>query len=689
MRILTPSKQSADNQLREEIAARCRRQLKKLSDARKRASDTTEWETLRGPLLDTIRAVFPDFMYDRAPIASRVISRHDFGDYRVENVIFESYPGWEVNGTVYLPANPGRYPGVVCPTGHSCKTRESYQIAGQTFARNGYIAISFDPPGCVGEIAHLNEHFTNGLIGYLTGIWSNTHFVLDAIRCIDYLETRDDVDMACGGVAMTGVSGGGATTLYAALIDERVLFQAPVCCLNEHELLHLTDWYTSCPEQFGPGLIASGIDFTDLVALYAPKPCLIVGGRGDPLFDYHNMRRLYHDAEDVYRLYGREQEIGVYIDESIHAYTLNMATEVVRWMNRIFKPGVDPLPLCDADLKLQAPELLHCHPSNAVNMFTINKEAGRRLHGARQVPTGVAGQAYVRERLRDVLGLEASDFPDESVDWTWRARVEEQRKTLDYRFRSVDLQSAGGHVPGLLLQPDKRSTSAREPWRPAARSGPLPAVLMIDEAGKWEGFRSNGPLAALGETFVYNVDVSGFGELAPAPVWYDISWFGDIDRILTYLSVASGKSVMGMRVRDALLAWHYLRSLPEVDTDRLVLAGKGLGAVVALLASAFIAPLRKLVLWEPLFNYQALTEEFPFAWQQSVIVPNILQHLDLQDVLAHAPCEGVTVINPLDASRVPVDGALATAIYPASVQVHTGLNSAQSREAFVRAVAGD
>src|SRR5690606_29509782 len=136
------------------------------------------------PLLDAIRAAFPSFMYDREPITSRVVSRHNFGDYRVENVIFESYPGWEVNGTVYLPAQPGRYPGVVCPTGHSCKTGESYQISAQTFARNGYMAISFDPPGVAGEIGHFNDHFTNGLIGYLTGIWSNAHFVLDAIRCI-------------------------------------------------------------------------------------------------------------------------------------------------------------------------------------------------------------------------------------------------------------------------------------------------------------------------------------------------------------------------------------------------------------------------------------------------------------------------------------------------------------------------
>lgn len=680
MNILSATGYAADLQLRDEIVERCRRQLKKLADARKQAGSREAWESLRPPLLDAIRAAFPPFMYDRGPIAPRVVSRHDFGDYRVENVIFESYPGWEVNGTVYLPAQPGRYPGVVCPTGHSCKTRESYQIPAQTFARNGYVAISFDPPGCVGEIAHLNDHFTNGLIGYLTGIWSNTHFVLDAIRCIDYLETRDDVDLSAG-VAMTGVSGGGATTIYASLLDDRISFLAPVCCLNEHETIHLTDLYTSCPEQLGPGLIAHGIDFTDMIALQAPKPCLIVAGRQDDLFDYRNTQRLFHDAADVYRLYDKENELGLYLEDSIHAYTSGMANEVVGWMNRVFKPQTDPLALSRENLTVQQPELLHCHPSNAVNMYTINKDAGRRLQASRAVPEGEAALAFLQERLRQSLGLEEADFSKDAADYAWKAKVQEQKRTNAYRFRSVSLQSSAGYVPGLIL--------GRAQPSGADKAGRLPAVLMIDEAGKWDGFRSFGYLTGLEETLVYSVDVSGLGELAPRPTWYDVAPWCDIERILTYLSVASGQPVMGLRVRDALNAWHYLHTLPEVDPNRLILAGKGLGATVALLTSLFAGPFHKLVLWDSLFNYQALTEDFPFVWKQSIVVPNILQQLDLQDLLRNAPCRSKTVINPLDAGREFVDMAKACAVYPADTTIRTGMGAAQAKEAFRQAILAD
>jgi hypothetical protein len=81
-----------------------------------------------------------------------------------------------------------------------------------------------------------------------------TYFVADALRAMDYLETRNDVDSSLG-FTMTGVSGGCLTTIFCSLLDERIAFSAPVCCLSEHENIHFKDLYTSCPEQFGPGFI--------------------------------------------------------------------------------------------------------------------------------------------------------------------------------------------------------------------------------------------------------------------------------------------------------------------------------------------------------------------------------------------------------------------------------------------------
>lgn len=687
MNLLSKRAFEADLQLRDEVVERCRAQVARHAALRSGARTQEDWEELGRPLLAAIRAGFPRFLFDRPRLVPRTVSKMELDDFRLENVLFESYPGWEVNASVYLPKRPGRYPCVVCPTGHSTKTGESYQVSAQTFARNGYIAVSFDPPGARGELAHLNNHFTNGLIGYLTGIWSNSHFVLDALACLDYLETRDDADLSRG-AAMTGVSGGGMTTIYASLLDERITFLAPVCCLNEHEEIHFKNLYTSCPEQFAPGFIERGIDFADLVALQAPKPCLIAAGKQDGLFDYRNTLRLYHDASDVYRLYGAEDELGMFLQDCGHAYTAEMAVAVVERMNRIFQPGTEAVRLSREELVVLDPELLRCRPSNDVNMFTINKEEGRRLKRLRSANAGdgVGTKAHevsveqLREAARQALGLEMGDVPSgASTSCLGKVTVEKHRPIGPWLFEAVTLQlNAAGYVPGIVFH------HAAKPTDSSAEKHP--ALLMIDEEGKWSGFAHSGVLTDLHDTIVYSIDVSGVGELKPRPSFYDATWYGDIERILTYMSVASGRPIMGLRVRDALYALQYLRSRPEVDPERITLAGKGVGATVALLASLFAGRLHKLVLWDSLLNYQALTEDFPFRWPQSVVVPNVLQRFDLQDVLRHAPCGTKVVLNPLDAGRNIVDLALAKTIYPEDAVLRAESAAGDARRAFVNAV---
>ncbi|NMB95862.1 MAG: hypothetical protein GYA02_04510 [Clostridiaceae bacterium] len=164
MKVLTT--EAAELQLQREVVDNCRENIKCQSKRRKDVRNREEWELIKNSLIDHIKKSFHPVIFDGShPLHAKLVSQYDFDEYRIENVLFESMPGWEVNATVYLPKEPGRYPGVVCPTGHSSKTKESYQTSAQVFARNGYIAVSFDPPGCAGEIAYMNDHFTNGLIG--------------------------------------------------------------------------------------------------------------------------------------------------------------------------------------------------------------------------------------------------------------------------------------------------------------------------------------------------------------------------------------------------------------------------------------------------------------------------------------------------------------------------------------------
>ncbi len=643
--------------LQNEIVSACRASLSSGAKRRRSINSIEDWLSWRSDVLGIIKSAFPKIIFERNnELNVRIVSKFEFENFRIENVLFESLPGWEVNGTVYLPKRRGKYPGVVCPTGHSAKTGENYQRPAQVFARNGYIAISFDPPGCAGEIAHLNDHFTNGLIGYLTGFWSQTHFVIDAIRCIDYLLTRDDIDNSAG-ISITGVSGGGVTSFFTALLDERVVFTAPVCCLNEHESLHLNDLYTSCPEQFGPGYISAGIDYVDYISAIAPRPCLIMGGKNDEVFDYRSTVRLFEEVKNVYKIIGHQDQCGLYIDEeSGHAYSINMTNEAVKWMNRIIKKSDDVSDLRDEQIFIIDQEKLLCRPSNKVNMFTINRDEAIRVKGDRKKV-----QNGLHPLVEKLLGISADIKPlnvslRSGSRRIWHALVEE-----------VYIQSSSyTHLPGLMITHVEDKT-------------PKPGMLWIDEYGKWSALRHDGFLCQALRIFaddclpeqprILSLDVSGFGSLTPEPTAYDLAGWNDIERILTYLSIANSKPIMGLRVRDAICGLDYLASRPEVDIDKIIVGGRGIGAVVALHVACLRSYIKRVICMDSLSHYGAMTDKFPFSWRQSIIIPNILKYYDLPELISSLENMSVFVINPLDAQKSLLSQESADSLYGNSSNV--------------------
>jgi cephalosporin-C deacetylase-like acetyl esterase len=667
-------------QLQKEIINRCRKCLKEGDLRRRSVSSKEEWEGIKNKYIKAIRGAFHPLLFNRSgKLKAEVVSEYERENYRIQNVLYESLPGWNVNASIYMPLKRGVYPCVICPTGHASKTFKSYQHSAQVFARNGYIAVSFDPPGCAGEMPEMNNHFTNGLIGYLTGAWSNFHFVLDAVRSIDYIQTRPDIDKNLG-ISITGVSGGGCTSIYTALIDKRISFLSPVCCLSSHEQLHFSDLYTSCPEQFGPGVMAEGIGYKDLITSLVPLPVLIVGGKLDEVFDYRHTENLYQEVRRIYRIYGSEDRIGLYIQEnSGHGYTPEMAGEVVRWMNRFIRhKETAPEHLRENDLELVDPEMLKCRPNNKTNMYTFNRRLGRELRDERKNEKRKPSVGILRGRVGKLLGLEHSKFTRYVVSREKNAPVRWSHKLEKVAIHTRE----DTFVPGLLYS---RVDIQKQ----------KPGLLFIDEAGKWRGFKNGGFLSAAGrftqrddfpaEPVILSVDVSGVGELTPQPTAYDMAEWNDIERILTYLSVGASYPIMGLRIRDAMYSIAYLRSLKEVDAGNIVVAGRGVGAIVAL-HTAFLSGINcRLVLWDILCEYTAMTESFPFTWPQSIIIPGILSVYDLPDLLGYIRGE-VLILNPLDAERNRITGASARKIYreKENIQVFTDKDEGEAVQKFIR-----
>ena len=74
----------------------------------------------------------------------------DGDDYRIETLVFESFPGYFVAALLYVPKNPdGKAPGILSPCGHSAigKAAGPYQTLHINLAKRGYVVLTYDPVG--------------------------------------------------------------------------------------------------------------------------------------------------------------------------------------------------------------------------------------------------------------------------------------------------------------------------------------------------------------------------------------------------------------------------------------------------------------------------------------------------------------------------------------------------------------
>lgn len=618
--------------------------------ARRRAAfASSDWKAWRDSVRQAVlEALGPmPFGDNGGPLNVRAVSRHECPGYVVENVLFESLPGWDVNASVYLPlagAYPPPWPAIVVPVGHSAKTRESYQIPAQVFARLGYAAVTFDPPGMAGEKQAGNDHFTDGVRCYLTGHSSNRYFVIDAVRCIDYLATRTDVDLTKG-VGMTGVSGGGTTTMFATLIDPRIAASGPSCCAVPNALHPVLDGYAPCAETLAFGRFAAYDDVEALIAAM-PTPVLLMAGAGDEVFTKAMSDEMAAEVASAFGAAGMSDRFAFFLDPGGHAYTVAMAVKFAQWMDQWVRgtPGRTMPDLNSEDLELLPDEMLACHPRQDANIYSANRDLTVAL---RQHRSGLG----IQEAARKVAGIETPLSPP-------AAREGEPVLAWYHNVQEVLLEPEEGiELPGTFLYP------AREAWRGTA-------VLYFDERGRWTGLRSQGLLANLSGFIqeatdgpaIFSVDLRGWGDSRPADMRYDLAGWGSRDRWISYVSAAAGDHVMAMRIRDGLAALAYLRERKEIDPGRIIIGGRGLGGVVALHVAAIDGDVAGVFTMDSLAAFEMLATEPAYTWSVQAFLPNVLLHYDLPELVAGLEMPTL-ILNPLDHAQQPLNPEAATKLY--------------------------
>ena len=265
-----------------------------------------EWQRRRESLRRHIQislGLWP--MPEKTPLNPVVHGRIDMGDYTIDKVFFESFPGFLVTGNLYRPKkSDGSRPGVLCPHGHFRDGRfrwandqelareletgaEQFETNGRSplqarcanLAMLGCVVFHYDMLGYADSqqithgLAHgfrkqrpaMNQKDSWGLFSPRAELRLQSVMGLqtwNSIRALDFLCALPDVDDSRIGV--TGGSGGGTQTFMLCAIDPRPAVAFPAVMVST-----AMQGGCTCENCCNLRVHAGNVDFA---ALFAPKP---------------------------------------------------------------------------------------------------------------------------------------------------------------------------------------------------------------------------------------------------------------------------------------------------------------------------------------------------------------------------------------------------------------------------------
>jgi len=518
---------------------------------------------------------------ERTPLNAKTVGTIEADGYRIEKVIFESQPRHHITANLYLPEGNAPFPGVVVSSGHSrtAKTADYNQRFGIMMARHGMAALCFDPIG-QGERSQIlddkgqprfsgttTEHFLIGVGSILVGRNTARYRIWDAMRSIDYLVSRTEIDPER--IGMTGCSGGGTLTSYVMALDDRVLCAAPACYLTTFRRL-IETISPQDAEQNIFGQVAYGLDQSDYILLRAPKPTLISATTSD-FFDIQGTWNNYRQAKRIYGRLGFPERVDlVEIDGKHGVGPQNLAT-IAHWMKRWLLDRDQAVPA--ADLTARPPEELLCTESGQVlqlpgecSVFDLNAEREAELAAQRQKLWEATPKDAMAMKIREKAGVRP-DVQLAAPTWNKVGRVERE----GYHIEKLVLRTGSGvPLPALTFHPEKPNGAA---------------CLYLHDDGKAADAAAGGAIENFVKdgTLVVSVDLRGQGETRSGRRNEQLG-----DWKTYYLAYLLGKSLTGMRVEDAFAGTHFASVYQSKKNEPrpVHLIGVGQAGIVALHAAA-------------------------------------------------------------------------------------------------------
>ena len=550
------------------------------------------WEKQKARRLEEMRDMLGLLPWPkRTPLNVKVTGTLDEGSYTIEKIAFESLPKFYVTANLYIPKNrKGPAPAVVYVCGHAGDRNGSkayYQRHGISFAKNGYVAIILDPIQIAETFSwHHGVYWAQMYDWYARGYSPAGPEVWNAMRAIDYLETRPEVDKARIGI--TGRSGGAAMSWFTAAVDPRLKIAAPIMGISTYAAdVRENSQKLHCDCMFP--INAWLHDMIHQGALIAPRPLLFGEGKRDKLFPVEGYMEFYAKVGALYKGYGQQEAFRMVEVDTAHQDSDFLREQVIQFFDQhLWKIPKHQLQMSYVNQPAEKLAVFPEGPPADAQNFRIHETFTTRPPSPRW-PALSAWEARRKALLEDLRAKVFAAVP---------------RKPRNVRVEQADNElrlSSDDTIPVRAL--------LRKPPKPGP---PMSAVLYI---------ASDGDDPASIDKMMTGVNAvrlivypRGVGEIA-----WDRAFYRDTMRNAMFV----GQTVDSMRLADVFVALEALRRQPDVDPQRIMTLGRGASGILGLYAAILDPGIQQVMLVEP-----------PSTHAEASTFLNILRHTDLPEAAA-------------------------------------------------------
>lgn len=617
----------------------CYQQLVRELSEKYRARDSEVMELLhlrRKPALQAraedmkrrLKACLTDADFVPCGLMARITSAVQCDGYRIENVVIQSLPACHIPVNVYVPDGARRHPAILVCLGHwpEGKQMKENQIMCANLALNGFLTATFDPVfqgerrlfspeqllehfGPISDdMWAVNAHMVAGNLAYALDKDIAALFAWECRRVVDYLFTRDDVDTSRVGV--TGQSGGGTQSLYAAAADERIGYCSPIQCISKQALILEQSGIGDCEQSMRGISRETGFDYPDLLWSVFPRPLMVSSGRDD-FFFLPGVRQVEAEMSLLYERAAEKADYEHNIAPCAHAVSAEARQLAYDWF---CKKMLGRVAMRERDTGVLPDEKLRCFAQGFTTKTTLDVYADFAKACFERRPPSEA----LRTELAALLPITDDPYTIEPLDTACSRFL----LHTTHRTALCELTQAPSKVLTVLVAPDDYDGSKLN----------APCLLRVTP---W------------GMQTTYAKRRAGYDE----------------ETCLFYASTVLGKNILAERVNQLVSAITY--ALERTGCERVHIVGARAGAMVALPAACLDARIQKTALLDCFVSLDDMFGKDMYFLPETSILPGLLR---LCDIPALARLANATFVNPRDYNDCPAgDGRVRCIVADSSM----------------------